>query len=163
MKTRNATFIWVWYTHNGFSQIKIFTKCLTSIKSSWAEICLVENMLLTEHFYSMYILCLTRNKQKTPYPKCRVYGTQKEGSGEGKPSALSPHMGHCTGMGNPSQTSAQHQVAHQHWVLEVRQAHLCMWKPVPCIKTPTSLMALTRNSPTLLSLETGHCWGQRIL
>lgn len=46
------------YTHNGCSQIKIFTKCLTSIKSSWVEIDLVENMLLTEHFHFICTSCL---------------------------------------------------------------------------------------------------------
>lgn len=95
----------------------------------------------TDWAFSLYLhlMSLTRNKQKTPYPKCRVFGTEKGGSGEEKLSALSPHMGHCTGMGSPSQTSAWHQAAHQHRVVEARQEQLCRWKPAPCAKTPTFL------------------------
>lgn len=93
----------------------------------------------TDWAFSLYLhlMFLTKNQQKTPYPKCRMYGTEKEGSGEEKPSALPPHMGHCTEVGSPSQNSAWHQVACQPWVVEVRQEHLSRWKPVPCTTGPT--------------------------
>lgn len=60
-ENQNTTFVRVSYTHNGFRQIKIFTKQHTNIISSQVEIGLVEHILLTEHFHVIYTSCLTRN------------------------------------------------------------------------------------------------------
>lgn len=104
----------------------------------------------TDWAFSLYLhlMSLTRNKQKTPYPKCRVFGTEKGGSGEEKLSALSPHMGHCTGMGSPSQTSGTKLPINTGW--RRRGKNTCAGgSPRPALKHQLSFTTLASNSPTL--------------
>lgn len=81
------------------------------VKSSWAEIGLVEHMLLTEHFHSIYTLCLWPEIGKTSISQKQSVGDREEGCGEEKPSAL-----HAWGTALQGETlyqaAAWHQRAH---------------------------------------------------
>lgn len=92
--------------------MKIFTKWLTSTKSSWVEIGLVEHMLVTEHFHFIYTLCLWPEiRKKKKVSQIQSAGNREEGSGEEKPSALHAWVS-ALGREAASQAAAWHQRAH---------------------------------------------------
>lgn len=148
------------YIHNGFRQMRIFTKWPTSIKSSWVEIGLVELILLTKHFHIIYALCLTRNTQKN-IPNVECSG-QAKGALQ-QENKCSPHTGHWAGRSSPVPSCC----------MALRSPTLAGWwgEPRTHAQVETRTLHWNTNLPSphflktltlFLSFQTRHCQGQQL-